>query len=67
VGGSADFNPPGPAATGLVQLANDGSDVTTDACSPLVGFVAGRIALVDRGVCSYPPGAERAERRRDQD
>jgi hypothetical protein len=55
VGGSADFNPPGPlTATGLVQLVNDGSGTTTDACSPLVGFVAGRIALVDRGLCPYP-------------
>ncbi|HEY6416168.1 MAG TPA: PA domain-containing protein, partial [Acidimicrobiales bacterium] len=39
--------------TGSVVLANDGIDTTTDACTPLVGFPAGSIALVDRGNCEF--------------
>jgi hypothetical protein len=44
--------------TGDVQLGNDGSTgdgtgTPTDGCEPLVGFVPGRIALLDRGLCEF--------------
>ena len=52
-GGGATFNPPGPlTVAGLVQLVNDGTSPNADACQPLVGFVPGRLALVDRGTCA---------------
>jgi PA domain len=38
---------------GDVVLVNDGSALPTQGCSPLVGFPAGAIALVDRGTCSF--------------
>lgn len=45
----------GPEFTGIVAVANDGTDAGGDACTPLVNAsdIAGRIALVDRGVCSF--------------
>ena len=42
----------GPISGNLV-LANDGVGATSDACEPLVGFPAGSIALIDRGLCSF--------------
>jgi hypothetical protein len=40
--------------TGDVALVNDGAGVSsTDACEPLVGFPAGKIALLDRGSCDF--------------
>ncbi|HKF42879.1 MAG TPA: PA domain-containing protein [Thermoanaerobaculia bacterium] len=59
--GTASFGPnlsPG-GVTGQVVAANDPSDSngasTTDACSPLTNAadVAGKIALVDRGTCTF--------------
>jgi hypothetical protein len=50
----------GPIATpdnfgGEVVVADDGAGVGSDACEPLVNgaAVAGRLALVDRGICSF--------------
>ena len=61
-GGGGAFNPAGPlTATGSVLLVNDGMGTPTDACSALVGFVAGRIALVDRGNCPYPTKAQNVQ------
>lgn len=42
----------------LLEAADDGSigagtGTTTDACEPLIGFTPGRIALIDRGSCSF--------------
>jgi PA domain len=53
--GPAQFGPPlaSPGVTGDVVLGNDGVAPTTDACTPLVGFPAGSIALVDRGTCTF--------------
>jgi hypothetical protein len=58
--GTASF---GPLATadnfgGEIILANDGDDLggagtVTDGCEPLVNDVSGRIALVDRGACTF--------------
>jgi PA domain/LVIVD repeat len=51
----AAFGPvPSLAGTaGNVVLVNDGSALPTEGCSPLVGFPAGAIALIDRGTCSF--------------
>ena len=57
--GDALFNPPPPwSAAGVVELVNDGvasgDNTLSDACDPpLVGFTAGRIALIDRGSCPF--------------
>jgi Zn-dependent metalloprotease len=41
--------------TGNVVLADDGAGTTSDACTALVngGAIAGNIALVDRGICTF--------------
>jgi len=63
----ANFNPPPPAtASAPVQLVNDGNagggGSLTDACSALVGFTAGRIALIDRGGgCNFASKVKRAQ------
>lgn len=46
----------GPGASGLVgalTLVNDGTASTTDGCSPLVGFTAGALAIIDDGGCAH--------------
>jgi hypothetical protein len=48
----------GPATTetgiaGDIVLVDDGTALPTQGCSPLVGFPAGAIALVDRGTCTF--------------
>lgn len=61
--GTASFGPPLPAAgiQGAVELVNDGLGVATDGCEPLAGFTAGRIALIDRGTCTFVVKAQNAE------
>lgn len=64
--GGANFNPTPPiSATADVELADDGDDSgggsVTDACEPLVGFTAGRIALIDRGNCTFVSKVKRAQ------
>jgi fungalysin metallopeptidase (M36)/PA domain-containing protein len=49
---TAIFGPTNFDITALVTLANDGVGATSDACEPLVGLT-GRIALVDRGTCTF--------------
>jgi len=53
----AAFGPPlsNPGVTGNVVLADDGAGATSDACTPLVngGAIAGNVALVDRGTCTF--------------
>jgi PA domain len=53
--GTASFGPalPPEGIQGTLALANDGTGVASDACEPLVGFPAGRIALIDRGLCTF--------------
>lgn len=51
--GSAAFGAGSFDITALVALADDGVAPPTDACQPLVGSVAGRIVLVDRGTCTF--------------
>jgi Zn-dependent metalloprotease len=66
VAGGANFNPAPPiSATAVVEQVDDGDDSggtsVTDACQPLVGFTAGRIALIDRGECSFASKVKRAQ------
>jgi len=57
--GDGVFNPLPPwSVTGRVEVVNDGvaegDNTLSDACDPpLVGFTAGRIALIDRGGCFF--------------
>ncbi|HEX9733962.1 MAG TPA: M36 family metallopeptidase [Thermoanaerobaculia bacterium] len=46
------FTTTGPV-TRNVTLVNDGVGATSDACEPLVGFPAGDVALLDRGICAF--------------
>jgi len=39
--------------SGNVVLANDGVDPNADACSPIMNSVAGKIALIERGTCTF--------------
>src|SRR5690606_25202838 len=53
----AQFGPPVTATglTGNVVLGDDGTGAPSDACEPLVNGadIAGNIALVDRGTCTF--------------
>jgi MYXO-CTERM domain-containing protein len=51
--GLAEFGPANFDMSGAVVLADDGDATPTDACAALVGSVAGQIALVDRGSCTF--------------
>ena len=63
----AAFNPTPPVSvTADVELVNDGDDnngngSVTDGCEPLIGFTPGRIALIDRGTCSFVSKVNAAE------
>ena len=63
--GSASFGPGLDAfgVTGELVLADDGSGNRSDACSPLINGaqIAGNIALIDRGDCSFAAKALAAE------
>jgi large repetitive protein len=62
--GTAAFGPQTYNVTGDVVLVDDGpggSGVPTDACDPLVSSVAGKIALIDRGTCTFVSKIERAQ------
>ena len=39
--------------TGDLELVSDGSGLPTEGCGALVGFTAGRIAVIDRGTCEF--------------
>jgi Zn-dependent metalloprotease len=59
--GNAVFNPTAPwSADGRLAAANDGGQVGTDGCESFVDFTAGRIALVDRGQCTFRTKVENA-------
>nr|WP_293837408.1 S8 family serine peptidase [uncultured Arsenicibacter sp.] len=46
---TADFGAQAFSLTAEAVLVNDGSGVTTDACSPIQNDVSGKIAVIDRG------------------
>jgi len=58
--GTASFGATNFDITGLVTLANDGVDVTSDACQALPAL-AGRIVLADRGTCAFAIKARNAQ------
>ncbi len=49
------------SVTANVILVNDGSGTLTDACSPIVNNISGKIALIDRGICNYINKAQAAQ------
>jgi Zn-dependent metalloprotease len=52
--GLAEFNPLPPwTVRATLELADDGTGITSDACENLGSFTPGRIALIDRGSCPY--------------
>ncbi len=55
---SASFGPGDFDLTGEVMLAVDGTAPTGDACEPITNDLTGKIALVDRGSCSFQEKAE---------
>ena len=59
----AAFGPPADATgiRGQIVLVSDGTGIPTEGCSPLVGFPAGAIALVDRGTCNFTVKAVNAQ------
>ncbi len=44
-------SPPGAAYN--LEVVNDGTATTTDGCEALIGFTAGRVAVIDRGNCEF--------------
>lgn len=61
---AATFGPPlsgGGGTTGKMVLADDGVGVTSDACEPILNNLNGKIAVVDRGTCSFVAKAFYAE------
>jgi hypothetical protein len=63
--GTAEFGPPlgSPAIAAEVVEAMDANVPTTDVCSPIVNAaqVAGKIALIDRGTCTFLSKAQAAQ------
>ncbi|MFO1306155.1 MAG: PA domain-containing protein [Burkholderiales bacterium] len=53
--GTASFGPPATPANfgGQVALGTDAVGVFTDACEPITANIAGKVALVDRGTCTF--------------
>ncbi len=55
------FSPAPPwSVTAPVELADDGTGATADACQPLLRFTSGNIAVIDRGECDFTDKAENA-------
>ena len=58
----AVFNPPAPwSVDALIEIVDDGTATTSDACEDLQAFAAGRIALIDRGDCPFREKVLRAQ------
>jgi MYXO-CTERM domain-containing protein len=51
--GVADFGPQTFDVSGTVVLVDDGTSPNTDACQPITNNIAGKIALLDRGMCTF--------------
>lgn len=59
--GTADFGPQSFDLTGTPALVNDGNATVTDACEPITNNVSGKIALIDRGNCTFKQKAVYAQ------
>ena len=51
--GAAGFGPSTFTTAAAVALASDGAAPASDACTPLVAPVTGKIVLADRGTCTF--------------
>lgn len=51
--GTASFGPQAFSATGDVVLVDDGTGTTSDGCEAITNDVSGKIALIDRGTCTF--------------
>ncbi|MBI5479011.1 MAG: M36 family metallopeptidase [Deltaproteobacteria bacterium] len=58
---TAAFGPRDFDLTGTVVLVNDGTAPTADACETIANDVAGKIALLDRGTCTFKQKAVNAQ------
>ncbi len=60
--GTAQFGPrlTAEGVQGVLQVVDDGVDNGTDGCTPLAGFTAGNIAVIDRGVCGFTTKTQNA-------
>ncbi len=59
--GVAEFGPPSFDVAGTVVLADDGVAVNSNACEAITSDVNGKIALVDRGSCTFHEKALNAQ------
>ena len=59
--GAASFGPQTFEVTASVVLVNDNAGNPNDACQTIVNDVAGKIALIDRGTCTFVSKVQRAE------
>lgn len=63
--GTASFGPPATPANfnGGVVVGNDGVGSSTDGCEPLTNFaaIAGNLAVLDRGTCTFVVKAKNAQ------
>ncbi|WP_438013583.1 M36 family metallopeptidase [Sorangium sp. So ce315] len=58
---TALFGPQHYEVTGELALGEDDAEPRSDACEPLTSDVAGKIALVDRGGCTFAQKAQNAQ------
>ncbi len=58
--GNAGFGPTDFDVTAPVAVIDDGDGTVTDGCQPAVNDLGGRIALIDRGACSFETKATNA-------
>lgn len=59
--GTATFGPQAFSVTADLVLVNDGTGTPTDGCEPFLNSVAGKIALIDRGSCTFTSKVEKAQ------
>jgi Zn-dependent M28 family amino/carboxypeptidase len=57
---SASFTGTDTVTANLI-LVNDGTGTVTDACTAIQNNIAGKIALIDRGICSFVSKAQNAQ------
>jgi hypothetical protein len=51
--GGAEFNPVNASVTANLVLVDDGTALPTQGCSPIINNIAGKIAVIDRGSCTF--------------
>lgn len=59
--GTAVFGPSSFDVTGDVVLVNDGTASVTDGCQPILNNVSGKLALLDRGSCTFKTKVRNAQ------